>query len=107
MERDETKASSQFPNHWYTELETIYVYYVAFGEINHGEGDPGCGLRIHSSGGQRSGQVGSVGLEGRGEGGRGKRILTIWGISDPSSCPKQNSSNQAIGERPSLPATWK
>lgn len=53
------------------------------------------------------GQVHCIRLEGRGEAERGKRILTSWVISDPSSCPTQNSSNQALREceRPSLPAT--
>lgn len=44
------QVHKQFPNHWYTELATTHVYWTgAWGEINHGEGDPGCGERIHSS----------------------------------------------------------
>ena len=44
------QVHKQFPNHWHTELETTPVYWrFAFGEINIGEGDPGCGEEIHSS----------------------------------------------------------
>lgn len=44
------QVHKQFPNHRYTELETTHVCWMcAFGEVNHGKGDPVCGERTHSS----------------------------------------------------------